>query len=255
MRVLHYCWLGGRTPVHILNRVGRWKRYFPCFRVIEWNDANAECGDSEYFGRAIKARQWAFAADYVRLRKLDEWGGVYLDVDMEVRSPLVAELGLNDTSVLLGFEKNCVHAGLIVCPPHHRLIRRLLSEYDADIDVGLPNREPKSIVTRLTDLLIDEYGLRTPFGEQRLRDDIRILPANRLLVDMQDGQNLAIHHYAASWKKDFHAEAFVRDVRRYCDWSHAPVAFRLKERLKMFLQYRLPGVYRLIRDWRRGRRR
>ena len=249
--VIHYCWFGGKKPDRVLRCIESWRKWFPEFQIREWNESNSGCESSDYFRRAIAAKQWAFAADYVRLKKLGEYGGVYLDTDIEAKVPMAKELGKSPVS--LGFEKNCVQACLIVCPPHHWLIRKLLSEYDADIDVGLQNREPKSIVTRLTDLLIDEYGLRTPFGEQHLREGIRILPANRFLVDMQDGQNLAIHHYAASWKKNFHTQAFVRDVRRYCDWSHAPVAFRLKERLKMFLQYRLPSVYRIVRDWRMGR--
>ena len=249
--VIHYCWFGGAKPDCVLRCIESWRKCFPGFQIREWNESNSGCESSDYFRRAIAAKQWAFAADYVRLKKLGEYGGVYLDTDIEAKVPMAKELGKSPVS--LGFEKNCVQACLIVCPPHHRLIKKLLSAYDADIDVELQNREPKSIVTRLTDLLIDEYGLRTPFGEQRLRDGIRILPANRLLVDMQDGQNLAIHHYAVSWKKNFDAEAFVCDVRRYCDWSHAPVAFRLKERLKMFLQYRLPWVYRIVRDRRIGR--
>lgn len=247
--LIHYCWFGGEKPARVLRCRKSWRRWLPGCRIVEWNESNAGCGDSEYYRRAIKAKRWAFAADYVRLRKLYEWGGIYLDTDMEVRSSLLSEWAEDRSSVVLGFEKNCVQAGVMICPPRHRLIKMLLSEYD--VDVGVSGREPKSIVTRLTDLLIDEYGLRTPFGEQRLRDGVRILPANRLLVDMQDGQSLAIHHYAASWKMDFHAEAFVRDVKRYCDWEHAPIGFRFKERLKMILQYRLPWGYRRIRDWRR----
>lgn len=246
--VIHYCWFGGEKPEKVLRCVESWRRFEPAAEIREWNESNCGCDDSEYYRLAIAARQWAFAADYVRLRKLEEQGGVYLDADMELKAPVLTELGR--ARLTLGFEKNCVHAGVVACEPHHPFIRHLVDGYAEDVDVGITGLEPRSIVARITDLLVDSYGLRSPFGEQCLRDGIRILPANRLLVDMGDGECLAVHHYAASWKGDFDVDAFVEDVRRYCRWNSSPLGFRFRERVKLFLQFRLPCVYRRIRDRR-----
>ncbi len=248
--LIHCCWFGGPKPAKVALCVESWKRFAPECRILEWNEDNCGCEDGEYYRRAVAARRWAFAADYVRLRKLEEYGGLYLDTDMELTAPAACEL--LSRPLTLGFEKNCVHAGVIGAgAPHHPLLRRLLDGYGSDIDIGAGDREPRTIVTRLTDLLIDEYGLMSPFGEQILAGGVRILPANRLLVDMHDGANLAIHHYEASWKRGFDAASFVRDVERYCDWRNAPLLFRLKESAKMFLQYRMPRTYRGVRDGRR----
>lgn len=245
-KIIHYCWFGGPKPEKVLRCVESWRLWEPGAEICEWNEFNSGCEDSEYYRKAVAARQWAFASDYVRLRKLKELGGVYFDTDIELRSPIVEELG--KSSVTLGFEKNCVHAGVMASAPEHPFIKALLAGYDGEIDVGEEETEPKSIVSRITDLLIDEYGLRSPFGDCLLRDGIRILPANRLLVDMGDGQNLCVHHYAASWKGRFDSGDFLKDVRRYCNWGNASIPFKLRERLKMFLQYRFPSLYRRIRD-------
>ena len=247
--MIHYCWFGEEKPDKVLRCIESWRRFEPSAEITEWNESNCNLESSAFFARAFAAKQWAFAADYARLMKLHEFGGVYLDTDIELRAPIVRELSRD--RLTLSFEKNCVQGCVIGCERHHPFIGKLLERYDNDIDVGIPGREPKSIVTRITDLLIDEYGLRSPFGEQSLADGIRILPANRLLVDMGDGKNLSIHHYDASWKADFDSYGFTRGVRRYCDWENAPLAFRARERLKVILQYRLPRLYRRIRDGRR----
>ena len=248
--LIHCCWFGGKKPALVQTCLASWKRFEPRARILEWNEANAACEDSVYYRAAIAARKWAFAADYVRLRKLYEMGGVYFDTDIELKTPVVEEL--SQARVTLGFEKNCVQAGVIASEPRHPLIGRLLESYDSRVDIGLSGKEPQTIVNRLTDLLVDNYGLRSPFGEQQLREGVRILPANRLLVDNGDGQSLAVHHYAASWKTGFDADAFAREVFYYCNWRAAPIGFRLKERLKMALQFHFPRVYRVIRD-REGR--
>ena len=255
--VIHYCWFGGEKPEKVRRCIESWKRFEPKCEIIEHGEMRKQVRpvfshedfgyvESEYFRRAIAAKQWAFAADYARLKVLEAVGGVYLDTDIEMKAPIVEMMTRH--RLTLSFEKNCVQGCVIGCESHHPFIQRLLAEYDRDVDIGIPGHEPKSIVTRITDLLIDEYGLRSPFGEQTLREDIHILPANRLLVDMQDGENLAVHHYAASWTDEFDADGFVRDVKRYCDWPNASIKFRVKERIKMFLQYRLPCLYRIIRD-------
>jgi hypothetical protein len=226
--------------------VESWQRWEPSAEICEWNEFNSGCEDSEYYRRAIAARQWAFVSDYVRLRKLKEMGGVYFDTDIELRSSVFQEL--SKSRLTLGFEKNCVHAGVMASDVNHPLICALLAGYDDEIDVGYIGVEPKSIVSRITDLLIDEYALRSPLGECLLRDGIRILPANMLLVDVGDGQNLCVHHYAASWKESFDSKNFLKDVCRYCDWNNASFSFRLRERIKMLLQYRFPSLYRKIRD-------
>lgn len=247
--LIHYCWFGGKKSTLVQSCLASWKRFEPKARILEWNEANAACEDSAYYRAAIAAQKWAFAADYVRLRKLYEMGGVYFDTDMELKAPAIDVL--RSARLTLGLEKNCVHAGVMASEPRHPLIGKLLASYDSHVDVGPFGQEPQTIVNRLTDSLVDEYGLRSPFKEQCLRDGIRILPATRLLIDAGDGQNLAVHHYAASWKPGFDADAFVREVRWYCDWRNAPLAFRLKERLKMALQFHCPRVYRAVRDGKR----
>ena len=38
--------------------------------------------------QAIEAKKWAFATDYIRLKVVYEYGGIYMDTDVELIKPL-----------------------------------------------------------------------------------------------------------------------------------------------------------------------
>ena len=83
-KILHYCWFGGRE----LNPLGKackdsWLVYFSDYEFIEWNESNADLSDPIAI-HAFQRKQWAFLSDYVRLINLYKYGGVYVDVDLEV---------------------------------------------------------------------------------------------------------------------------------------------------------------------------
>lgn len=65
-----------------------WKKVMPDY---EWKLWNLETFDASaaplYVQEAIKARKWAFAADYIRMYALYTEGGIYLDSDVMVLKP------------------------------------------------------------------------------------------------------------------------------------------------------------------------
>ena len=86
---IHYCWFGGKP----LNKLGKkclksWKKYFPDYEIIEWNEKNFDLNCCRYVQEAAKEKKWAFVSDYARYKILYEQGGVYFDTDVEVIKPL-----------------------------------------------------------------------------------------------------------------------------------------------------------------------
>jgi len=59
-----------------------WKRYCPDYKIIEWNEANSEIFSNSFYKNALRKKNYAFAADFIRVKVLYEYGGVYLDTDM-----------------------------------------------------------------------------------------------------------------------------------------------------------------------------
>ena len=85
-RIVHYCWFGkGQKPQLVEQCIASWHRYMPGWTYMEWSEDNFAIASAPlYVRQAYEARKYAFVSDYVRLWALEQYGGVYVDVDFEV---------------------------------------------------------------------------------------------------------------------------------------------------------------------------
>ena len=83
-KIIHYCWFGG-GPISAESQkcMESWKKYCPDYKIIEWNEQNFDISQNRYAQQAYEAKKYAFVSDYVRLAVLYEYGGIYLDTDVE----------------------------------------------------------------------------------------------------------------------------------------------------------------------------
>lgn len=206
---VHYCWFGGKR----LNKLGikclkSWKKYFPDYEIIEWNESNFDLNCCEYVKQAAKEKKWAFVSDYVRFKVLYEQGGIYFDTDVEVVKSFDdilshgAYMGCENYTL----ENMCVNTGLGVAgAPGIEFFKEVLDSYETSSfynDDGTLNLY--TVVQRVTDLL-KKYGLRDSLDVQEV-SGITIYPAEYFSPkDMRDGvlkvtdNTHSIHHYSASW--------------------------------------------------------
>lgn len=88
-KVIHYCWFGGNPlPKDIIKYIDSWKKYCPDYQIKEWNESNFDIHSNKYVEQAYNAKKWAFVSDYVRLYSIYNFGGVYMDTDVEVTKSL-----------------------------------------------------------------------------------------------------------------------------------------------------------------------
>lgn len=84
-KVIHYCWFGkGQMPDLALDCIESWKKYLPEYKICLWDENNFDINCNFYTREAYEARKFAFVTDYVRLYALYNYGGVYMDTDVEV---------------------------------------------------------------------------------------------------------------------------------------------------------------------------
>ena len=84
-KTIHYCWFGkGQKSELMLKCINSWKKYLPDYEIIEWNEDNFDINSNEYVKEAYENKKYAFVTDYVRLYVLLNYGGIYMDTDVEV---------------------------------------------------------------------------------------------------------------------------------------------------------------------------
>ena len=84
-KLIHYCWLSNDpVPESLQKYLESWKRVLPDYEFVLWNFDNFDKSTSLWVRQAFDNKKYAFAADYIRLYALYNYGGFYLDMDVEV---------------------------------------------------------------------------------------------------------------------------------------------------------------------------
>ena len=84
-KIIHYCWVGENPkPESVLYCIESWKKFCPDYEIREWNETNYDFSKNEYMKQAYEAKKWGFVPDYARLDIIYEYGGIYLDTDVEM---------------------------------------------------------------------------------------------------------------------------------------------------------------------------
>ncbi|MBD9048803.1 MAG: hypothetical protein EGR46_07675 [Ruminococcus sp.] len=84
-KIIHYCWVGNsEKPKSVLKCIESWKKFCPGYEIKEWNESNYDFSKNEYMRQAYEAKKWGFVPDYARLDIIYNYGGIYLDTDVEI---------------------------------------------------------------------------------------------------------------------------------------------------------------------------
>ena len=84
-KMIHYCWLGGKEkPANVLQCIESWRKYCPNYIIKEWNESNLNIKENQYTRQAYEAKAWGFVPDYLRLWIIYNYGGIYLDTDVQI---------------------------------------------------------------------------------------------------------------------------------------------------------------------------
>src|SRR5690606_40794226 len=82
---IHFCWLSGdEYPDLIKKCVNTWKEKLPDYEFILWDTNRFDLDSNIWVKQAFETKKYAFAADYIRLYAVYNYGGIYLDTDVEV---------------------------------------------------------------------------------------------------------------------------------------------------------------------------
>jgi hypothetical protein len=84
-KIIHYCWLSEDAfPESIQRCFDTWNTELKDYEFWLWDTNRFDIESVSWTAEAYKARKFAFAADYIRLFALYNYGGIYLDLDVLV---------------------------------------------------------------------------------------------------------------------------------------------------------------------------
>lgn len=84
-KIIHFCWLSDdKYPDVIEKCMASWHKKLPDYEFILWDTNRFNLEDSTWVKQAFESKKYAFAADYIRLFAVFNYGGIYMDTDIEV---------------------------------------------------------------------------------------------------------------------------------------------------------------------------
>ena len=86
-KIIHCFWAEGPKTKLAEKCLASWKKFAPDWEIREWNLSNLS-NLSNFYLAAVAARKWAMVSDWARMRVLKEFGGIYLDLDVELVKPI-----------------------------------------------------------------------------------------------------------------------------------------------------------------------
>jgi mannosyltransferase OCH1-like enzyme len=203
-KIIHYCWFGGNPlPELTLKCIESWKKYCPDYKIIEWNERNFNVNTINYTTKAYEAKKYAFVADYARFEILYQYGGIYLDTDVEIVKPID---DLLQQSIFLGREEiDRVNPGLIVgCEAQDKFVGDLINIYKELQFLNDDTKKLKTIVDYTTEMLISRGWI--PEADVQNIDGIVVYPVEYFcpksyktgVISIREN-TYTIHHFDGSW--------------------------------------------------------
>lgn len=215
-KIIHYIWFGKKPfPEKVQECIDSWHKYMPEYKFMLWNEDSFDVNSVPFTKQAYENKKWAFVSDYVRIYALYEFGGWYLDTDVEILKPLAP---FENKSLVFGTDVNGALTALMGSESGHPYWNRMLDIYanmsfikeDGSFNVIVNN-------TYLQDVLID-YGFVHENKYQELGNDIVVYPDDYFHVaDLEKGtihktkNSYAIHWHTLLWtSKMSHMMRFFR---------------------------------------------
>ena len=199
---IHFFWFSG-TPKDdfSLKCLESWRKFCSDYEIIEWNQNNYDITKNPFMYDAIKAKKWAYAADYARIDILNEYGGIYLDLDVELYSNLDALLNNN---FFIGFGPiRDIEAAAFGSIPKHDILLQMLKIYE---NLEFPDN-PKDLVVQPVYLnrLFKTKGISID-GKYQSKNDITVYPRNVFSSRNWftgelpfDSSSVGVHHCKGGW--------------------------------------------------------
>ncbi|MDK2819162.1 MAG: hypothetical protein KFW21_06930 [Spirochaetota bacterium] len=228
LKILHRIYFGFDGKVDLYQEyLKNWEEQLPDYKIIHWNADNLPITICEYTRELFKEKDHAFLSDYFRWWVLREYGGIYLDADIEIINGekfniLVEELENNsEYHSFIGIEDISGYtAHSVACKKNSPLTQFMCSIYENMGQIYHLRKRNKLLAPQLTLLYFYDQDSRENFEIPSIISPIII---NNIMIYPQEYfsplgytnegpilhnihlENVCLcHHFSGSWLINTH---------------------------------------------------
>ena len=203
---IHYCWFGKKEKPDIVKKCIRsWENKLREYEIIEWNEDNFDINCNKFVRQAYDLGKFAFVSDYVRVYVLYNYGGIYLDTDVEVYKEFTEDI-LNNESFWGFEEKEFIATSTIGARKGNKLIGQFLDSYNDKSflkeDGSIDTLTNVSIVSDM----VKQFGIKLDGSYQKVQEIGTIYPQEYFspydyinCYSKETENTYTLHHYYKSW--------------------------------------------------------
>ncbi|ALJ04028.1 glycosyl transferase [Pseudalgibacter alginicilyticus] len=225
-KIIHYCWLSGDAfPPVIKKCIDTWKEKLPDYEFVLWDTNKFNLESNIWVKQAFETKKYAFAADYIRLYAVYNYGGIYLDTDVEVLKNFD---DLLDRPYIAGSEiEGVIEAGVFGAEKHSDWVLDCLNYYTNKFFINadgsfntltLPRIMMQQILQKREVKELPPHQLRPEIQKENTKT-LFLFPKDYFCAKNHGTGKLentpntyTIHHFAMSWVSK--KETFLPNIKR-----------------------------------------
>ena len=210
-KIIHYCWLSNDpVPEEFIHYMNGWHEKMPDYKFVKWDFSIFDKESSIWVSEAFDNRKYAFAADYIRLYAVYNYGGIYLDMDMEVLKPFDELLSNEYMFAAERSKEPWIEAGCFGAEKHNKFIGMCLERYNDRHFIKEDGSFDQLPLPKVMEEVRDNNGIKLNlypwyFFTAKSYDTG---------IEYPNDYTYTIHHFAGSWKAVEEIE-IIRETQKY----------------------------------------
>jgi len=194
-KTIHYCWFGKGELTSLSKQcIASWEK--TGYEIKRWDDTNIEF--NSYLKFCYDRGKYANMSNYYRMIALNDYGGIYLDTDVEVVKSIN---GILDNEMFLGWEDHeYINNAVFGSVKGHWFMEKCIDEFNFDGNEAANISSPIFI----TKMISNAYGVKIN-GELQVFNDLTLYPKE--------------YFYPYNWKEKFNINCIGENTIMVHRWE------------------------------------
>ena len=239
-KIIHYCWLSNdEVPTELQQCMNTWKDLLKDYEFKKWDFSVFDKSSSVWVQEAFDNKKYAFACDYIRLFALYNYGGIYLDMDIEILKNLDTFLSNEYMMAKERPDQVWIEAGCMGAEKKAPFILDCLKYYQDKHFINEQGIYEDTPLPRIMAKVYKEGNYNFYLGDWQTFTcksyDTGVITTNE--------NSYAIHHFAGSWKDKREQEVHLKALKfRKVFLIGVPLSFVYEKGYKTITSFKQGGL-------------